>query len=216
MSRRHPAIQNTKYRLWVLLLAALPALGSGSKSLLPDPSLKGWTRITIPPGGTVTPGEHWKVDPATQTITCYGDQKHEWLRYDRLLADFALHVEWRFIPKEGHPHYNSGIFARTNGDGSLWHQAQAGLSGGYWFGETMVDGVKKRLNLRPQMTENRVKPAGEWNVYDIRAVGPKLTLSVNGKVVSVWNDPTMLKGYIGLESEGYRIEFRNLRLQTLK
>lgn len=199
-----------------MFVAISAAFGAGWKNLLPDPSLDGWTRITIPPGGEVTPGEHWKVDAAAHTLICYGDQKHEWLRYDRELADFALHVEWRFIPKEGKPRYNSGVFARTNSDGSLWHQAQAGLAGGFWFGETMVDGVKKRLDLRRQMTENRVKPAGEWNTYDIRAVGPKLTLAVNGKVVSEWNDPTMLKGYIGLESEGYRIEFRNLKLKILK
>ena len=204
------------YCAWILLLAAPAAFGAGWKNLMPDPSLDGWTRITIPPGGEVTPGEHWKVDTAARTLICYGDQKHEWLRYDRELANFALHVEWRFIPKEGKPRYNSGVFARTNSDGSLWHQAQAGLAGGFWFGETMVDGVKKRLDLRRQMTENRVKPAGEWNTYDIRAVGPKLTLAVNGKVVSEWNDPTMLKGYIGLESEGYRIEFRNLKLKILK
>src|SRR5579872_919054 len=202
--------------LLAIVLAAPLVLAQDWQDLMPDPSLAGWTRITIPPGGEVTPGEHWKVDTSTHTLLCYGDQKHEWLRYDRELADFELHVEWRFTPKEGNPHYNSGVFARTNADGSLWHQAQAGLAGGYWFGETMVDGLKKRLDFRHQMTENRVKPAGEWNTYDIQAVGPKLTLSVNGDVVSTWDDPSMLKGYIGLESEGYQIEFRNLKLKVVK
>ncbi|MEO7143021.1 MAG: DUF1080 domain-containing protein [Bryobacteraceae bacterium] len=205
--------------LFVSMLLTAPALFAQDwQNLLPDASFTGWTRITIPPGSDVTPGEHWKVDTATNTVICSGDQKHEWLRYDRVLANFELHVEWRFTPvSTGKMHYNSGVFVRNNDDGSFWHQAQAGGdNGGFWFGDTTVDGATKRINLRAEVTENRIKPPGEWNTYDIRADGPKLTLSTNGKVTSVWDDPSMLKGYIGLESEGYRIEFRNLKLKILK
>jgi len=34
------------------------------------------------------------------------------------------------------------------------------------------------------MKENRVKPAGEWNHYEISAQGDHMTLSVNGMVVN--------------------------------
>ncbi|MGH9665642.1 MAG: hypothetical protein ACRD9L_14555, partial [Bryobacteraceae bacterium] len=57
-----------KFAVWALLLAAPAAFGSGWKNLLPDPSLDGWTRVTIPPGGAVTPGEHWKVDTGARSL----------------------------------------------------------------------------------------------------------------------------------------------------
>jgi len=43
-----------------------------------------------------------------------------------------------------------------------------------------------------------------------------LTLWVNGDVTTVWESLEVLKGYVGLEAEGYRIEFRNLRLKELR
>ena len=69
------------------------------------------------------------------------------------------------------------------------------------------------MNLRDKMTENRVKPVGEWNVYEVRAVGKTLTLWVNGAVVIEYTEWAVPRGYVGLEAEGYRIEFRNLRLK---
>ena len=34
------------------------------------------------------------------------------------------------------------------------------------------------------MKENRIKPPGQWNVYDIRCVGDTCTLAVNGEIVN--------------------------------
>ena len=87
--------------------------------------------------------------------------------------------------------------------------------GEFLMGSTPVKGVVQRVNLRNEMKENRVKPAGEWNVYELRAEGPKLTLWVNGAVTTVLENLEVPKGYVGLEAEGYRIEFRNLKLKIL-
>ena len=73
----------------------------------------------------------------------------------------------------------------------------------------------QRVNLREKMAENRVKPAGEWNTYEIRAVGRTLTLWVNGAVTSEFSECEVSRGHIGLEAEGYRIEFRNMTLKRL-
>jgi hypothetical protein len=64
------------------------------------------------------------------------------------------------------------------------------------------------------MKENRVKPAGQWNVYDIRCAGDICTLAVNGETVNTVH-VGLEKGYIGLESEGYRIEFKDLKVKEL-
>ncbi len=186
------------------------------QDILPDESLKGWTRIPIPPIDGLKPKMQWRVDPAQHVLICSGDGGHEWLRYDRELGDFVLQVDWRFTPRgPDERRYNSGIGVRLSRYGEIWVQAQTGLTGGYLFGENFADGAIKRFNLSKEMNENRVKPAGEWNRYEIRAQGDRITLSVNGAVVNELTGVGLRRGYIGLEAEGYEITFRNLRLQII-
>jgi len=184
--------------------------------ILPDESLKGWTRIPIPPVDGLKPKLQWRVDPVRKVLICAGDGGHEWLRYDQEVGDFVFHVEWRFTPKSEEPKkYNSGIGVRLSKYGELWVQAQTGLAGGYLFGDNLSNGSIQRFNLSKEMKENRVKPAGEWNVYEVRAQGDTVTLSVNGMVVNEIGGIALRRGYIGLEAEGYEITFRNVRLKPL-
>src|ERR1035437_5475434 len=73
--------------------------------------------------------------------------------------------------------YNSGAYVRNSRDGAIWHQAQFGdAKDGYLFGQTPgADGKKKSFNLSKQVTDMRVKPAGEWNTLEVTAVGKVLT-----------------------------------------
>ena len=197
--------------------AGLWGQAAGWKDIIPDESLKGWTRIPIPAIDGLKPKMQWRVDAAQHALVCSGDGGHEWLRYDQELGDFVLQVEWRFTPRgPDERRYNSGIGVRLSKYGEIWVQGQTGLSGGYLFGENFADGAIKRFNLSKEMKENRVKPAGEWNTYEIRAQGDRITLSVNGAVVSELPGVGLRRGYIGLEAEGYEITFRNLKLQALQ
>ena len=93
----------------------------------------------------------------------------------------CFHVEWRFTPVPGKKGYNSGVFVRTSSDGKMWHQAQCGdASGGYLFGETLANYALKPFNLQKDVHEQRVKPAGEWNTYELTCKGRVVTLWVNG------------------------------------
>lgn len=196
-----------------LTVASLPA--ADWIDLMPSPDLKGWTRVPIPPVPGGDPKLQWRVDTARHELICAGDGQHEWLRYDKEFGDFLMQVEWRFTPRQGNPRYNSGIGVRLSKYGEIWFQAQTGLAGGWWFGDNVVDGELKRFNLSKQMKENRVKPAGEWNLYEIRAEGDKLTLSINGAVVSETSGVVLRKGYIALEAEGHEISFRIVKIKPL-
>jgi hypothetical protein len=159
----------------------------------------------------------WKMDPATGILLCEGDKVgHEWLRFATEMEDCVFHVEWRLAKVEGEPPYNSGVFIRTSADGKIWHQAQGTLAGGFLFGATMVNGELQRFNLRQSMSENRVKPAGEWNTYELRAAGKQITLWVNGAVTSELKECDVPRGFIGLEAEGYRVEYRNVQVKAMK
>jgi len=193
--------------------APAPGLTAGWIDITPDPSLGGWTRLPFMTDKPMSEKSQWHVEDGV--LVCEGDGGHEWLRYDRELGDFVFQVEWRFTKAEGDQKYNSGVMVRNSADGKLWIQAQNGSSsGGFLFGNTLVKGAPQRFNLRNDEPA-RVRPAGEWNTYEIRCQGRDITLSVNGEVASEFHECDLPRGYIGLEAEGYRIEFRNMRVKPL-
>lgn len=196
--------------------SALEKDAAGWIDLLPGTDLKGWSRVPVPPGASLGRAQ-WHVDTANQLLVCDGDGGHDMLLCDREFGDAIFHIEFRYTRIEGKSGYNSGIYVRNSTDGALWHQAQVGdANGGYLFGESPApDGKKKFFNLNKTVTESRVKPAGEWNTVEITARGKTLTLWVNGAVTCEFKDCGNPRGLVGVEGEGYRIEFRNLKLKPL-
>ncbi len=199
-----------------LAIFPLGAQSSDWIGLLPDESLQGWTRIPIPANSNLQSKLQWRVDPAQNALICTGEGGHEWLRYDKELGDFLLRVDWRFTPRgPEEKKYNSGIGVRLSRLGEVWHQAQTGLTGGFLFGSHVSDGAMKRFHLLNEMKENRIKPAGEWNQYEIRAVGDRISMAVNGVTVSEVSGCALRRGYIGFEAEGFEVTFRNIQLKVL-
>ena len=201
-----------------ILLSARTALAQ-SIDLFPanhdEPQHEVWTRVAIPPEHSASNVAQWHIDYAKRQIICDGNGGHEWLRFNHELGNFTFHVKWRFTPvATANPQYNSGVFFRNNLDGSIWYQAQTSLGGGYIFGLTPVGGKPQGFNLQKEMKENRVKPAGQWNVYDIRCVGDTCALAVNGEVVNT-TKVGISRGYVGLEAEGYSITFEDMKLEEL-
>jgi 3-keto-disaccharide hydrolase len=207
-----------------LILPAVSCPGADTKSawetdphgwvdIQPASGLKGWTRVPIPPTNPLGRAQ-WHSEPARQVLVCDGDGGHEMLRFDRELGDCVFRVEFRFVPVTSpKPNYNSGVFIRNSADGTIWHQAQLTADGGYLFGNTPANGQMKRFKLSP--AELRMKPAGEWNTLEVTARGKTLSVWFNGAITSTYPDCEVPKGYIALESEGYHIEFRNLKLKEL-
>ncbi len=74
------------------------------------------------------------------------------------------------------------------------------------------------------------KPVGEWNVEEIKADGPHITVTLNGTVITDANlddvkDEAKLKkhpglrnktGHIGFLGHGAEVQFRNLRIKELQ
>jgi len=207
--------------------SALEANPRGWQDLLPDEKLTGWARVSP----ISTAGVKAAVDPLLKVwsvksgvLDCRGDLpppagkskggSHEMLRYEKELGDFIFHVEWRFTDPQ-RPGWNAGVYARVNREANIWHQAQVGgASAGYWFGDT-PDATGKIVRRKLDPLEQRVKPAGEWNTYEITARGDRLSLWVNGAVVSEMTGLKVRRGHVGLEAELHHIEFRNLKLKVM-
>jgi hypothetical protein len=188
----------------------------GWVDILPAADLKGWFRVPVPPTGQLGRAQ-WHLDGEKKILICDRDGGHDMLLFDKEIGDAIFHVEFCYTKIEGKKGYNSGAYVRNSRNGAIWHQAQFGDGkDGYLFGQTPgADGQKKGFNLGKQVTDMRVKPAGEWNTLEVTAQGKVLTLWVNGAVTCRFEGCGQEKGFLGLEGEGYRIEFRNLKVKQL-
>lgn len=197
--------------------SALETDSSGWVDVMPPAGLTGWSRVPVPPGAPLGT-QQWHVEESGKVLVCEGDGGHDMLLCEREFGDAVFHCEFRFTKVEGKAGYNSGVYVRNSKDGGIWHQAQIGDGGGgYLFGETPgANGEKKFFTTTGDVKDGRVKPAGEWNTIEITARGNVLTLWVNGAVTCEVKDCGNPKGLVGVEGEGYRIEFRNLKVKELR
>ncbi len=197
--------------------SALEADSSGWIDIMPPADLKGWTRVPVPPGAPLGK-QQWHVDEANKFLVCDGDGGHDMLLCERPFGDAIFHAEFRYTKVEGKAGYNSGIYVRNSNDGALWHQCQIGdAAGGYLFGESpAADGNKKFFSLDKEIKDGRVKHVDEWNTVEITARGNVLTLWINGAVTCEFKECGNPKGLVGVEGEGFRIEYRNLKVKELR
>jgi hypothetical protein len=193
--------------------SALEADPKDWRKIMPDEILSGWMRIPKLPSDGVKPYVQWTLDEEKQTLACDGRGQHEWLRYEEELGDFIFHAEWMVSREVG---YNAGVGVRLSPYGEIWHEAQISEGGGYLFGITFKDGRLQRAGLRKQMTQNRIAPPGEWNIYEIRCQGEEISLWVNGATVNTWSGNAVRRGYVALEAAGHAITFRNLQIKVLR
>lgn len=200
----------------------------GFISMFNGRDLTGWTNINCAP-------ETWTVKDGV--IHCTGKPIGA-LRTLRHYENFILEAEWRHLSSGG----NSGMFMwgtpiSAPGVPFLRGIEVQVLDHGYatqyekqtgkkpeWFtthgdvfpihGSTMKP-FGRHNGDRSFPSEERSKPSPEWNHYRIVASNGVLRLHVNGKEVSGGEDCNYRKGYLGLESEGAPVEFRNIRIKEL-
>lgn len=200
----------------VPIRSALQSDPEGWVDIMPRGDLEGWSRVPVPPKGKLGRAQ-WHVDTDRKVLICDGDGGHDMLLLKKVLGDAIFHFEFRYTRIERRKGYNSGAYVRNSPDGAIWHQAQFGdAQDGFLFGVTpTTEGKPKFFTLKKEVKDGRVKPAGEWNTMEVTAQGKTLTLWVNGAVTCRFNNCGKPKGHVGLEGEGYRVEFRNLKVKKL-
>lgn len=190
-----------------------------------DNDLQGWVNANCAP-------ETWSIRDGI--ISCTGFPTGA-LRTEKQYENFILEAEWRHLQDAG----NSGIFVWGTPISSPGVPFLRGievqvLDHGYmkkadpkkpkWFtthgdvfpihGATMAPHGESN-GKRSFPSEDRSKPSPQWNHYRIEGNNGRLTLAVNGKVVSGGDNCNYRKGYLALESEGAPVEFRNVRIKEL-
>ena len=190
--------------LLVLLFAETPRVGAqdqrGFRPLFNGKDLSGWVVMHGPESAwTVSSG----VLSSNAPPKC-------WLRSRDEFVNYVLRLEWRLVDAES----NSGVFlhARDVGEefpSSLEIQIYKKNAAAMFPIRTAVGGPTAFA------WEDHVRPPGEWNRYEIAVNNGSILLSVNGHLVNqaALLDPAV--GYIGLQSETGRVEFRNIEIKEL-
>ena len=131
-------------------------------------------------------------------------------------SDYKLHVEWRWPNGES----NSGIFLLIadpknpfpNGIECQLHAGDAGdfvLLGGSELAE--FSGPRPQFPVVKKAHDSSEKPTGEWNEANIFVKNGVITVYINGVYQNTGTNKVK-EGYIGLQSEGKDVQFRNVTI----
>ena len=140
------------------------------------------------------------------------------LRTETPYAHYRLHLEWRWTARPT----NSGVMLHMNDETRVWPTSfEAQLAhqnaGDLWrIGQVSCNDAagKPFIGIRlPKRNPSNEKPPGEWNSYDIDCSDAAIRLSINGLVQNEVTNVLPSAGFIGFQSEGSPIEFRNIYLE---
>jgi hypothetical protein len=199
--------------------ANLPAAAAPSgarEDLWNGLDLAGWNVFLKDP--SVDPKTVWSVSDGVLRLA---GKPSGYLRTIKTYANYHLHVEWRW-PANAVPKTNSGVFVHVRNADKIWPsgiecQLQATNAGQLVGTDTLIPGApfirNKYRSERKQPSSER--PFGEWNAYDIDCVGATIEVSVNGVRQNRAEGIGATSGSIGLQMEGYPVDFRNVWLEPL-
>ena len=148
-----------------------------------------------------------------------------WLRSQRQYGDFALRVEVRFLTDDA----DSGIFFRAPGPASDvfmrgWpanaYQVQIRditrnkTTNPIWFGNLYRHRVAPgETTFDSDAALGAAKPTGEWQVIEMDVVADKLTVRLNGAVVTRAANIVNPRGHIGVQGETGALEYRMIAIR---
>jgi putative membrane-bound dehydrogenase-like protein len=154
----------------------------------------------------------WSVENGEIVGRTTGLKRNHWLTSQYSLGDFRLSVEVKLVKNEG----NSGIQFRSEpiADGEVkGYQADIGAG---WWGKLYEE--HGRALLWKESGEQHVKP-GEWNKYEILAVGSRVQTWINGQKCVDLDDPQGARqGVIALQLHfggPTEVRFRNLQVSLI-
>ncbi len=154
----------------------------------------------------------WSVDQGEIVGRTAGLKENAFLRSALAAGDFRLTFEVKLVGDAG----NSGVQFRSESlPGGEVQGYQADIGRGWWGKLSEEHG---RGLLWPGSGEAHVRP-GDWNRYEIRAVGPKVVTTINGEPCVDLDDPAgARRGIFALQLRSggpTEVRFRNLRIEVL-
>jgi hypothetical protein len=195
-------------------------IGPGKKTMLFNgKDLAGW-KLFIP-DEAVDVNKVWSVKNGV--VHCKG-KPNGYMRTKAECTNFKLHLEWRWTAEPS----NSGVLLHSSGADKVWPRSiECQLKGGSAGDFVLINGTGITVDGRDRQDVNRQfvsvkkkqpsseKPAGQWNSYDIYCDQDVIRCYVNGVLQNIGTNASDTSGWMGLQSEGGPIEFRNIYIEPL-
>jgi hypothetical protein len=186
---------------------------AGEENLLNSMDLSNW--VYQLKDATADPGTVFTVKDGVIHIT---GNPFGYMRTKDQYGNYRLKLEWRW-PAEA---TNSGVFIHIQAPDAIWPaciecQLMAGNAGDFicMGGSDMIERTDKTNIVVAKKNASNEKPVGEWNTLEVICRDNSIVVSVNGLLQNEATGVSLSKGFIGLQSEGKEIEFRNISLTRL-
>jgi hypothetical protein len=220
--------------LLLCLAAAVPAPAEdrpadGFVPLFNGKDLAGWVNVNCAPGTFYVKGG--------EIITT--GKPTGYLRTERQYENFVAEFDWMHVPPKPGAVGNSGFFVwadpvpavgspytrgievqvlvnltHRNKKGQIDATSQGDLFS-IWGATCVPDRPHPGGWARCLPSANHCKGEREWNHYRVEANDGRITLAVNGHVVSGVSKCKPRKGYLALEAEGSECHFKNVKIKEL-
>ncbi len=138
-------------------------------------------------------------------------QPFGYIRTEEKFSDYVLQLEWRWAGSEG---VDGGIFNYLQEGDKVWPQGvqlqMTPKDMGVLMGGIPLEGVEGPFYRKPRIVEESPeKPVGEWNRMVFFCKDGHISAWLNGVLVNLAVSEAT-EGYIGFQSEGGPMEFRNV------
>lgn len=210
--------RNLFFILMALLLSVVNVQAQ-TEDLFNGKDLSNWNFIV---DGSKVPAE--KVFSVQDGVILIHGEPFGYMYTKKKYKNYTLELEWSWVDKAT----NSGIFLTIAGVESgnpfpngIECQLKAGIAGDFvMLGGSNLEEYVIPADGRPKFpviqkrAESNEKPVGEWNKAKIEVRDGKITVYING-VLQNQGTNKVKEGYIGLQSEGGPIQFRNIKVTNM-
>jgi hypothetical protein len=169
--------------------------------------------------------DHFPADAETWTeqhgvLICNGKPKgYAYTRED--FENFTLRCEFRFVPTGAPPDaeaakkFNTGFMIDIQEPHKVW-PASLEVQGRFdEMASIKSNGGIPALTISddPAARESARLPVGEWNAIEIVSHDGALSATLNGLVICTSQPGELKSGKLGLQSEGFEVQFKHLRVR---
>jgi hypothetical protein len=186
--------------------ADAPKTEAGFKQLFNGKDLTGW-KLVVP--GKADPDKTFTVKDHVIDVSGH---PNGYFRTEKTYKNFVLRFDWRYPEKAG----NSGCLVYIQSPDHVWPKCIE-VQGLYKdHGHILpVGGAKAKSSLNRAAQQKALKPHQEWQTTEVISRDGKLTSKVNGVQVDS-SKCSLTEGYIGFQSEGVEIQFKNIQIKVLE
>jgi len=163
----------------------------------------------------------WLVEDGALVGRSPGIKYNDFLATTKTYGDFVLRFQVKLVDNKG----NSGVQFRSKRVPPPSHEVsgyQADIAAGWW-GKLYDEARRNRVLAGPsdEVLKKALKP-GDWNDYEIEAIGNRIKLSINGVVTVDYteaDEKIAREGIIAVQIHSggpMEVQFRNLRIKEVK